>query len=148
MRRLLWTTCLLALAAACAPKSAGTSGTAVPLEDTAWTLVELTDHAGSTAAAGQRPTLTLVSAEDRAQGFAGCNRFFGPYTTEGAGLRFGALGATRMACQQDGAMQLEAAYLEALRQTTRYEITGAVLTLYAGDRTVARFRAEGGAAAP
>src|SRR4029077_11947564 len=71
---------------------------ATPLEGTTWKATQVS-LSGSLAPvpAGVVSTLRLVDGE--ARGTAGCNAFFGPYTTSGTSLTFGPIGATRLACQ-------------------------------------------------
>ncbi len=61
------------------------------------------------------PTLELdtQSGQRRAAGFAGCNRFSGPYTLRSGALTLGPLATTRKTCGQD-ADRLERAYLDAI----------------------------------
>jgi heat shock protein HslJ len=69
-----------------------------------WTLV---------GAGENRPTIFFD--EDRAAGFAGCNRFFATAERgEGGALRLSNIGATRMYCE--GRMDSEARYLAALAE--------------------------------
>ncbi len=56
----------------------------------------------------------LEAASGVASGYAGCNRFTGPYEKLVSGMRFGALVSTRMACDPER-MQLENDFLEALK---------------------------------
>ncbi len=56
----------------------------------------------------------LEAASGVASGYAGCNRFTGPYEKLVSGMRFGALVATRMA-SDPARMQLETDFLEALK---------------------------------
>ncbi len=56
----------------------------------------------------------LEAANGVASGYAGCNRFSGPYEKLASGMRFGNLVTTRMACDP-ARMELETAFLEALK---------------------------------
>ena len=77
---------------------------------------------------GVQPVLSFA-APDRVTGQAGCNRFFGTYTQDGLSLGFGALGATRMACD-DARMAVEQRLFDALSATRRMVLTpGGVLEL-------------------
>jgi heat shock protein HslJ len=96
------------------------------LDDTAWTLVGWQTADGRSREIASRndtsqgetaslPTLVFSTATGQrlASGFAGCNRFAGPYALKNGKLSFGPLVATRMACP--GARgELEHAYLDAL----------------------------------
>ncbi|MEX3957099.1 META domain-containing protein [Trinickia sp. EG282A] len=101
------------------------------LDDTSWTLASWQTAGGATrqiagagaegtkdATGGDReaaPTLVLSTAtgERRASGFAGCNRFSGPYALKSGKLALGPLATTRMACSGSRG-ELEHAYLDAL----------------------------------
>lgn len=56
----------------------------------------------------------LEAANGVASGYAGCNRFTGPYEKLVSGMRFGNLVTTRMACDP-ARMELESVLLEALK---------------------------------
>jgi heat shock protein HslJ len=108
------------------------------IENVEWRLASL--NGSPIVVAGNRvPTLTLASAEKRATGLGGCNRYFASYFLEGDALRFNDIGSTRMACTENGVMALETAYFEALRATETFALAGSSLTLSGRGRTVARF---------
>lgn len=109
------------------------------LEGTDWRLVEVNGTPAIAADGERAPTLRLVPAQRRAQGFAGCNTFFGPYALEGASLNFGPIATTRRACL--AGMHREGEFLQALDATTAFEIVGNRLALMAGDRRLAGFEA-------
>jgi copper homeostasis protein (lipoprotein) len=111
----------------------------VPLEGTAWRLVELDGKAVTAPADSARaPGLTLLVDGHKVQGSAGCNRMMGSYQLSGSSLKFGPLATTRMACP---GMDAEQAYLKALGATTRYEIVGTTLTLFGAEGALARLEA-------
>lgn len=120
---------------------AGPGPAGAPLEGTRWLLSELEGRAPAPTGDRPAPDLTLAAGVMRAQGSTGCNRFTGSYEIGGAALRFGPAATTRMACPAPGVMEQEQRFLEALRLTTAYRIEGDVLTLLAGERVLARFRA-------
>jgi heat shock protein HslJ len=56
--------------------------------------------------------------ENRVSGFAGCNRFFGNYKFTGDSLQFGAIGSTKMLCDEEkNAVEME--LFEALSKVNR-----------------------------
>lgn len=57
---------------------------------------------------------TIFFDEDRAAGFAGCNRFFATARREGSGLSLSHIGVTRMYCE--GRMEAEQDYIARLGQ--------------------------------
>lgn len=134
------TVSLLLAALACAAvagcaASAESSAASAPLEGTEWALVELAGRAPPPGDAGRPATLLL--RDGRANGFAGCNGFFGSYVVSGAALRFSELGATRKACATG--MELESRYLAALEATRAYRLTPQGLELRGDTAVVARF---------
>jgi heat shock protein HslJ len=62
---------------------------------------------------------TVVFAQAKISGFAGCNQFGGSYRFDGASGRFeiSELGATAMGCLQAGVSEFETAFLTALGDT-------------------------------
>ena len=75
---------------------------------------------GSPVASGINADLLFTDTE--AGGFAGCNRFFGSYTSDGASsLTFGPLATTMIACD-DATNAFEQSYLAALATVATYAI--------------------------
>lgn len=96
------------------------------VENVEWTLTEL-DGEAIPVPRGGAPTMTLSSKENRAHGFAGCNRYFGGYELSDGKLRFTGLAATRMACPEPTP---EAALLKALEDTVSWKVDGRTLELF------------------
>jgi len=141
-----WPMLALALAAGCrmtpaAGPSAGAAG--VPLENTAWTLVEIGGQPARAIGSGAGPTLRLDAAEKRAGGDTGCNHYGGPYELSGTSLRLGPLVSTRRACVDEALNRQEAAFLRALDETRSWRIDGGTLVLSSPSGVVARLRAAG-----
>jgi len=61
-------------------------------------------------------------------GNAGCNRFFGRYTFDGAAIKIGPLASTRMACPAE-VMEAEQAWLRMLETARSAETSGKDLVL-------------------
>ncbi len=79
---------------------------------------------------------------ERASGYGGCNTFFAQVASDGARLRFSAIGATRMACAESS-MATERNMLGALKRTRAYRLEGGELVLLDGaGAQAARFIAE------
>jgi len=112
---------------ACAPERGAMAGDPQlsELENVEWTLTEL-DGATIASGSGGAPTLTFSSKEHRAQGFAGCNRFFGGYQLSGNQLHVEPLAMTRMACPESIS---ETALIKALEATASWRIDGRRLEL-------------------
>ena len=106
------------------------------LQDTYWRLLEIDGKKVNLPAGVREPHIILSRAETRAQGFAGCNSFFGGYELDRMSLSFSRLGHTMMACASG--MDLEQSFLKMLGETTRAQVSGQVLHLYAEDRLLAR----------
>lgn len=141
-----WLACLagLALAACAGGQRAGPGGEAEPLAGTAWRLADLNGQPAVGGMGGAVPTLLFAADDPRASGNGGCNQFNGPYTRDGASLRFGPLVSTRRACVDEAGNRQETAYLRALESTTRYAVYDDLLVLYATDQVLARLRRSGG----
>lgn len=76
---------------------------------------------------------TLNETENRINGFAGCNGFFGTYKLEeGNRIRFSSIGATKMACPSSAFNESE--FLEIFGIADNYTITGDRLELNVGRR--------------
>ena len=86
---------------------------------------------------GSTPTL-LMTAEGKASGFAGVNRWFGTYSVDGPTLKFGMLGMTRMAGPPDR-MQLEQTYADALAAVTRWSVSSGRLQMSDSNALVLEF---------
>jgi heat shock protein HslJ len=117
-----------------APAAAGTS----PITDQDWILVELGERPAPMGAGNRPLTLRLQSAESRAVGFAGCNRYSGGYTLAADSLRFGPAISTKMSCGE--ADKVEQGYLAMLPLVVTYAATDTSLVLNGPGGALARFR--------
>jgi heat shock protein HslJ len=90
---------------------------------------------------GSKAFIQFNETEKRFSGNAGCNRMFGTYEITGKEIKFGAAGMTKMACIDPGVMEAEAEFAKALGEATRFKKNSKTLTIYAGDRTVLKFKA-------
>jgi heat shock protein HslJ len=73
------------------------------------------------------------------KGFAGCNNYFGAYTTHQTSIGFTGIGSTKMFCQEG--MATENKLFQALNNTTHYHITGTKLELLNNEDVLATFEA-------
>ena len=109
------------------------------LEGTTWNLISFND--------GQSLTSLVIDTEINAEfkdgavsGSSGCNTYTGDFQQNGLELSFGDLASTLMLCQEEGVMEQENAYLQALAKVTHYIVDGNNLTFYdANDLIVAQF---------
>jgi putative lipoprotein len=97
----------------------------------------LTDFQGAAIVPGTRVTLDF-SAPGRVTGTGSCNRYFATVEMSGSSIRFGAVGATRMACGTAVSLQ-EVKYFEALESANRFTVEGGVLSVYGGAPRPLRF---------
>lgn len=82
------------------------------------------------------PTINFIALEKTIRGNTGCNSFFGNYTIDHSALSFNDISSTEIACEQ-AIMDVENAFLQALRNTGSYDIENSVLTLYSkNDRSI------------
>lgn len=128
MRATLLSLCAMAACAA-PPASPGAQPNQRPLTGTRWVMA--TDGAGP-------PTIDFREA-GRASGFSGCNQWFAQVDRDGGGLRFGAIGMTRRACEAP-AMEIERGFAAVLEGARAAQIEDATLTLIGEDgEELARF---------
>ena len=136
---------LTLVASSCKPKPENqppATDTPIPaassITDREWSLVQLGENSSPMGNGGKPVTMSLASAEARASGNAGCNRYSGPYTLSGTGLTFGPAISTKMACSEG--MAIETAFLGMLPNVTSYQATDSSLTLLGSTGPLARFR--------
>jgi heat shock protein HslJ len=127
---------LVLILTACTPKA-----NSIAVEDAEWVL----DTLGPAEMPAQIPagieiTLQLNSADQNAGGSSGCNSYFASYELAGSSLTFSEIGSTLMACEEEGVMETEMAYLTALGQVSEYAVEEDTLTLTTEDNLVLFFR--------
>jgi heat shock protein HslJ len=122
----------LLFAAACASANTGSGAAGIgDLAGTEWTM--LNEERSATPP-------TLAFGEDRASGYAGCNRWFASVGRTDQAIEFGDIGLTRMMCSPPS-MEAERAFTTALNDTMGFRIENGVLVLYdIGGADTARFR--------
>ena len=123
------------------PPVTGDASAASTALGTRWVLVELRGTSISAGETAREPYITLVAdGQRRFTGSTGCNGMFGSYTLSADAVKFGDIGATKMAC--DRGMGIESSFLTALGQVARWRIDRQHLELNNADGTVvARFEA-------
>ena len=151
MRRMLRAAVFLALVG-CGPKpadepaDAGAPPASAPasnpapgtITDRDWHLVAMGERPAPMGAGNRPITLRLESSGPRAVGFAGCNRYSGPFTLAGDSLRFGPAISTKMSCGD--ADKVEQGFLAMLPLVVSYEATDTSLVLNGPGGPLARFR--------
>jgi len=136
-----WAIFFVTLLVACHGSGAGVTMPAAGIEGTKWLLTEVSGAPISPIAGEKQPHILLDPALKKASGFAGCNNFFAGYEINGAALKFGPAGSTRMACP-DLETGLETEFLKVLDKTVRWEIRDNVLLFLDGSDVLARFAKE------
>ncbi len=79
-------------------------------------------------------TITANFADGEIRGTAGCNSYFGSYTTDGMRIEFGELGWTAMAClDPPGVMEQETLVMDFFMNAERFELEDGRLYIYRSD---------------
>jgi heat shock protein HslJ len=107
-------------------------------EDVEWQLVEVAGTPVPPLVYKKQPSLRLDAALKKATGFSGCNNFFSGYEINGSSLKFGLIGATRMACPEQET-RVETEFFKALERTRRWKIHDGMLLLTDDGDIFARF---------
>ncbi|NNM23623.1 MAG: META domain-containing protein [Flavobacteriaceae bacterium] len=90
----------------------------------------------NSAISENNPTINFVALDKTVRGNTGCNSFFGKYSLDLYALSFSEIGSTEMACDQP-IMDVENAFMNAMRNTGSYDLENSVLTFYSkADRSV------------
>jgi heat shock protein HslJ len=110
------------------------------LENTRWELAELNGKPVSPPQGKEEPYIQLNSNGKTLQGSAGCNTMSGNYQLDGNKLKFGKIATTRMDCGEP-VMSVERAFLNAIKTTDSFKLSGGKLELYGGGKLLARFEA-------
>lgn len=117
------------------PPPDGNAKAATGLFASRWALTEIN---GQQLSAG-RPYIEFDDQQRRVSGDGGCNRFSGGFELNGTSLKLTRLISTKRACLAAEANRLETGFLQALEQTTRFEVEGTTLRLYVGDHKLLTF---------
>ncbi len=78
--------------------------------------------------------------QNRLTGNAGCNQMFAKVSIKGNKIKFGEISTTKMFCGEEGVMKLESDLTSTLEKVTRFEKSGSILKLYAGNRLTLKFK--------
>ena len=109
------------------------------LTNTDWVLVALGERTSPAGAGGRPVTLRIETGSNAvAAGFAGCNRYTGPYTIRGDSITFGPSISTKMACAEG--MDVEQNYLTMLPRIVRYSVADSTLTFFGQSGPLATLR--------
>jgi heat shock protein HslJ len=99
----------------------------------------VTGYYSGTAIESPRPGSALDAefTADAISGNGGCNRFNGPFTTDGDTITIGPLASTLMACTDDALNQQEQRYTAALEAAKTFSLAGDRLELFREDGGIA-----------
>jgi len=112
---------------------------AAGLANSPWRASEYVDDSGGLVDPVEDTVLSATFDGEQVAGSAGCNNYFGGYTTDHDAISFGPLASTQMFCE--GAMDQETAFLTAMQTADSYAISGDTLELKHGDTTVVVYEA-------
>jgi heat shock protein HslJ len=108
------------------------------LAGTSWEAIGVNNGKGGVVSIATEATITLdFSADGRVSGSAGCNRYTGTWTAEGATVAFGPAAATRRMCPDQAVMEQEQNFLTALGTVRSMRMEGDRLELRAADGALA-----------
>lgn len=100
-----------------------------PLEQTNWQATGINNGKGGVVSDKNTDLATARFTDGTVQGKAGCNQFSASYTNQEHELNIASARTTRRFCAEEGVMELETNYLNALTRAVRYEIDGERLRL-------------------
>ena len=124
MFRFILTLTLSTLVTACAQTPE--TGKSPPITNITWQLVRVDGQ--EVAQVGTEPAYLRLTHEGRAEGYGGCNRFFGEYRQTGNEIKFMPLASTRRACPTG--MVEEDVFLKALGSVQNWQQQNGFLRLY------------------
>jgi heat shock protein HslJ len=120
---------IVAVTALAACADPGEEGASDPTTN-AWVLEAGTlDGADIPIVEGYPITLIFDEPEGTAGGKSACNQWFGGYTLSGNELTFTDIGGTLMACTDEGVMDSETAFLDAMGLVELFTVDGNELNL-------------------
>ncbi len=92
------------------------------LKNTRWQATGINNGRGGVVSNSITHLVTAQFSDDEIQGNAGCNQFSADYVVNKQQLKIGSVRTTRKYCSEEGVMDLEQQFLQALNQSTNYEI--------------------------
>lgn len=129
---------MLLSAGTCSEKT-DTNAAAGTIGQGKWVLEKLHGQPIGVPSPDRTPYL-MVDSAGHVNGFAGCNRIFGPLAVHGDSISFSGLAATRMYCEES--QKLEDDFLAALNASKTFKMQNGQLILLGG-KELAVFRRSG-----
>ena len=137
MKKLFTLLMVAALAVGCCSACRMRVKNAKPLEGTVWHLVKM----GGESLTLPADSFNIILNENGLGGRGACNSLLGQYATgEKMALQFSALGSTKMLCPENEALEMK--MLQALSETTHYDIDYDMLMLMQNGTILAVFKAQ------
>jgi heat shock protein HslJ len=85
--------------------------------------------------------VTFTIEDKSISGNSGCNRYFGSATfSKKNGIKFGQIGASKMACLEEARSYTESTLFEKLSKVTHYQLKGKQLILLEGKKRLITFK--------
>lgn len=119
------------LLAACGGGGQGLAGTS-------WRLIEID---GQLVPEGVDATINFEEG-GQVSGTSGCNQYGGAYSVDGGQISFPEIAMTEMDCLEDGIMQLELTFIDALSAGGTFDNQGDSLTIDAANGTTLTFASQ------
>lgn len=76
------------------------------------------------------PKFSFTGSEQSINGNTGCNSFFGKFQINGNAITFEEMGVSEMYCSEEGVMEREREFLDALHEVKTIELKDKVLSFY------------------
>ena len=109
------------------------------LKDVKWELVTLNGEKVKLTDSDNVMFIQFDIAENRVNGRAACNRYFGNFEIDGTKLKFSPMGATRMACPD---LQKESEFFQMLDNVDSFTLQDNVLSFLSKGKVIATFKQE------
>jgi heat shock protein HslJ len=136
MKKILLIVSIIVVAAGCSPKLSPDSNWGRQR----WVLTDLKGVPVQQSGTNRDAFIEFIPAEKRFTGNGGCNRMSGNYTLEKKNdIRFGQVLSTKMSCAD---IAFETAFLSALNDINRYEVTGNSMLLKDGNKVLLIFQSK------
>jgi len=101
----------------------------ITLKNTRWQATGINNGRGGVVSNSITHLVTAQFSDNEIKGNAGCNQFSANYVLNNHQLKIGPVRTTRKYCAEEGVMDLEQQFLQALKHSTQYEIKTGKLRL-------------------
>lgn len=109
----------------------------ISLESGKWMLMSLNGQDAVKQNAERPIYLEFNVTDQKVAGFAGCNRLFGAYISQGSTINFSRVSSTKMICPD---IELENTFVSSLQRVNHYQIEGERLLLLDRNNVLATLR--------